>query len=151
MKIALGADHAGFELKNRIKDHLINCGVTVDDKGTHSAESCDYPDFAQAVAADVVQHRVDSGILVCGTGIGMSIAANKVHGIRAARVTTGFEAQMAREHNDANVLTLGARVVAETAVLHIIDTWLNTQFAGGRHQKRVDKISALETPAPMTK
>lgn len=144
MKIALGADHAGFELKNRIKQHLIHRGVTVEDKGTNSAESCDYPDFARAVAEDVAQHRVDCGILVCGTGIGMSIAANKGPGIRAAHVTTDFEAQMAREHNDANVLTLGARVVAETAALHIVDTWLNTQFAGGRHQKRVDKITSIE-------
>ncbi len=151
MKIALGADHAGFELKNQIREHLIQRGVTVEDKGTNSAESCDYPDFARAVAEDVAQHLADSGILVCGTGIGMSIVANKVPGIRAARVTTDFEAQMAREHNDANVLTLGARVVAETAALHIVDTWLNTQFAGGRHQLRVNKISAVEASLPASK
>ena len=151
MKIALGAAHAGFELKNQIREHLIQRGVTVEDKGTNSAESCDYPDFARAVAEDVAQHLADSGILVCGTGIGMSIVANKVPGIRAARVTTDFEAQMAREHNDANVLTLGARVVAETAALHIVDTWLNTQFAGGRHQLRVNKISAVEASLPASK
>jgi ribose 5-phosphate isomerase B len=145
MKIALGADHAGFELKNRIKEHLVQRGITVEDKGTNAAESCDYPDFARAVAEDVAQHRAESGILVCGTGIGMSIVANKVPGIRAAHVTTDFEAQMSREHNDANVITLGARVVAEIAALHIVDTWLNTQFAGGRHQKRVDKITSVES------
>jgi ribose 5-phosphate isomerase B len=145
MKIALGADHAGFELKNQIKDNLLQRGITVDDKGTNSAESCDYPDFARAVAEDVAQHRADFGFLVCGTGIGMSIVANKVPGIRAARVTTDFEAQMAREHNDANILTLGARVVAETAALRIVDIWLNTRFAGGRHQKRVDKITSIES------
>jgi ribose 5-phosphate isomerase B len=151
MKIALGADHAGFELKNRIKDYLLQRGITVNDKGTNSAESCDYPDFARAVAEDVAQHHADFGILACGTGIGMSIVANKVPGIRAAHVTTDFEAQMAREHNDANVLTLGARVVAEIAALHIVDTWLNTQFAAGRHQMRVDKISALEASLPASK
>ncbi len=151
MKIALGADHAGFELKNQIKQYLADRGISVDDKGTLSNDSCDYPDFARAVAEDVAQHRANFGILVCGTGIGMSMAANKVPGIRAAHVTTDFEAQMAREHNDANVLTLGARVVAEPAALHIVDTWLNTQFAGGRHQKRVDKIMAIETTSPLTK
>ncbi len=151
MKIALGADHAGFELKNHIKQYLADRGISVDDKGTLSNDSCDYPDFARAVAEDVAKHRANFGILVCGTGIGMSMAANKVPGIRAAHVTTDFEAQMAREHNDANVLTLGARVVAEPAALHIVDTWLNTQFAGGRHQKRVDKIMAIETAPPLIK
>jgi ribose 5-phosphate isomerase B len=151
MKIALGADHAGFELKNHIKQYLADRGISVEDKGTLSNDSCDYPDYARAVAEEVVQHRANFGILVCGTGIGMSMAANKVPGIRAAHVTTDFEAQMAREHNDANVLTLGARVVAEPAALHIVDTWLNTQFAGGRHQKRVDKIMALETTSPLIK
>jgi ribose 5-phosphate isomerase B len=147
MKIVLGADHAGFELKNRIREHLRELGIAIEDKGTNSPDSCDYPDFARAVAEDVAHHRADFGILVCGTGIGMSMAANKVTGIRAAHVTTDFEAQMAREHNDANVLTIGARVVADIAALHIVDTWLNTRFAAGRHQNRVDKIMSLETIA----
>jgi ribose 5-phosphate isomerase B len=145
MRIALGADHAGFELKNCIREYLQHRGIAVEDKGTNSSDSCDYPDLARLVSEEVAERRADFGILVCGTGIGMSMAANKVHGIRAAHVTTDFEAQMAREHNDANVLTLGARVVPEPAALHIIDTWLATQFSGGRHQKRVDKIMSIES------
>jgi ribose 5-phosphate isomerase B len=144
MKIALGADHAGFELKQKIKQHLIGKGLQVEDKGTTSLESVDYPDFARRVGEDVVQKRADLGILVCGTGIGMAISANKVPGIRAANVSTEFEAQMAREHNDANVLTLGARVLEEPVAFRLVDKWLETQFAGGRHQLRVDKIMNIE-------
>jgi ribose 5-phosphate isomerase B len=144
MRIALGADHAGYELKDRIKTYLAEKGVTVTDEGTVNGDSVDYPDFARKVAQDVVAGKVDSGILVCGTGIGMAIAANKVHGIRAAAANTEFEAQMAREHNDANILTVGARVVGEGIAERIVDTWLSTQFAGGRHQKRVDKIMEIE-------
>ncbi|MDT8068695.1 MAG: ribose 5-phosphate isomerase B [Terriglobia bacterium] len=144
MKIALGADHAGFELKEKIKQHLLSSGIQVQDEGTNSGDSVDYPDFARLVGEDVVQKRVDLGILVCGTGIGMSMAANKVHGIRAANVSTEFEAEMAREHNDANVLTLGARVLDELMALKVVDKWLHTPFAGGRHQRRVDKIMNIE-------
>jgi len=144
MKIALGADHAGFELKEKIKQHLISSGIEVQDEGTNSGESVDYPDFARLVGEDVVGKRADLGILVCGTGIGMSMSANKVAGIRAANVSTEFEAQMAREHNDANVLTLGARVLDEPEAVKIIDKWLHTTFAGGRHQRRVDKIMQIE-------
>ena len=144
MKIALGADHAGFELKEKIKQHLISNGIQVEDEGTNSGESVDYPDFARRVGADVVEKRVDLGVLVCGTGIGMSMSANKVAGIRAANVSSEFEAQMAREHNDANVLTLGARVLDEAAAVTIIDKWLHATFAGGRHQRRVDKIMQIE-------
>jgi ribose 5-phosphate isomerase B len=144
MKIAIGADHAGFELKQKVKQHLLDKGLQVDDKGTNSLDSVDYPDFARRVGEDVVQKRADLGILVCGTGIGMSMAANKVLGIRAANVSTEFEAQMAREHNDANVLTLGARVLEVPVALKLVDKWLDTQFAGGRHQLRVDKIMKIE-------
>ena len=144
MKIALGADHAGFELKEKIKQHLVSRGLQVDDAGTHSGESVDYPDFARRVGESVVQKRADLGILVCGTGIGMSMAANKVAGIRAANVSSEFEAEMAREHNDANVLALGARVIDEPTAVKIVDKWLQTTFAGGRHQRRVDKIMQIE-------
>jgi ribose 5-phosphate isomerase B len=144
MKIAIGADHAGFELKQKVKQHLIDKGLQVDDMGTSSLDSVDYPDFARKVGEDVVQNRTDLGILVCGTGIGMAMAANKVPGIRAANVSTEFEAQMAREHNNANVLTLGARVLDEPTALKLVDKWLETQFAGGRHQLRVDKIMKIE-------
>jgi len=144
MKIAVGADHAGFELKQKVKQHLIDRGLQVDDKGTNTSESVDYPDFARKVSEDVVAKNADLGILVCGTGIGMAMAANKVPGIRAANVSNEFEAQMSREHNDANVLTLGARVLDESMAFKLVDKWLETQFAGGRHQLRVDKIMKIE-------
>ena len=144
MKISLGADHAGFELKNQIKEHLNAQGIDVHDRGTNSTESVDYPDFARAVADDVAAENVDLGILVCGTGIGMAISANKVPGIRAANCDTVFEAEMSREHNDANVLALGARVLQPTDAIAIVDSWIHTKFAGGRHQRRIDKIRELE-------
>ncbi len=144
MKIALGADHAGYELKQKIKQWLANAGIEVHDEGTVSNESVDYPDFARKVGEDVAGKKVDLGILVCGSGIGMSIAANKVPGVRAANVTTEYEAQMSREHNDANVLALGARVLKEDEAHRIVDKWLHSQFAGGRHQRRVDKIMEIE-------
>ena len=144
MKIALGADHAGFELKQQIKQHLAQQGVEVDDRGTVSTESVDYPDFAKAVGDEVAARKADLGILVCGSGVGMSIAANKVPGIRAANVTTDYEAQYSREHNDANVLALGARVLEPQKAFEIVDKWLHTPFLGGRHQRRVDKITAIE-------
>src|SRR5450631_806564 len=144
MKIAVGSDHAGFELKEKIKHKLQSQGVTIEDRGTHSADSCDYPDYAQAVADEVAAHGADFGILVCGTGIGMSIAANKVPGIRAARVVNESDAELSREHNDANVLTLGARITSDEETFKIIAKWLATPFAGGRHARRVDKIMAIE-------
>ena len=149
MKIALGADHAGFELKNQISRYLQQEGFEVQDEGTNSAESVDYPDFARAVAHDVTQGRADLGILVCGTGIGMAISANKAPGIRAANVHNRYEAQMSREHNDTNVLTLGARILKPEDALEIVDTWLSTAFAGGRHQRRVNKIMAIEKEQPL--
>src|SRR5215470_4183271 len=144
MKIALGADHAGYQLKDQIKQHLAQQGIELCDEGTSSSESVDYPDFARAVAHEVAEHRANLGILVCGSGIGMAIAANKVDGIRAANVTSEYEAQMSREHNDANVLALGARILKPEEALCIVDKWLATPFAGGRHERRVEKITALE-------
>jgi ribose 5-phosphate isomerase B len=144
MKIALGADHAGFELKENIKRLLAAQGLQVDDRGTHSPESVDYPDFARAVADEVARHDADFGILVCGTGIGMSMSANKVPGIRAAKADTEFEAEMARAHNNANVLCLGARVTDAARAEKLVRKFLDTRFEAGRHQRRVDKIMAIE-------
>ena len=144
MKIALAADHAGFELKQQIKQHLAAQGVEVDDRGTTSGESVDYPDFAKLVGEEVVAHQADLGILVCGTGIGMAISANKVPGVRAANVSTVEEAQISREHNDLNVLALGARILDPQKAFAIVDKWLHTAFLGGRHLRRVEKIAAIE-------
>jgi ribose 5-phosphate isomerase B len=144
MKIALGADHAGYQLKDQIKQHLEQQGISVCDEGTSSSESVDYPDYARAVAHDVSEHRADLGILVCGSGIGMAITANKIEGIRAANVSTEYEAQMSREHNNANVLALGARIMNADTAFRIVDKWLTAQFAGGRHERRVEKIMAIE-------
>jgi ribose 5-phosphate isomerase B len=144
MKIALGADHAGFELKEKIKQHLVTQGFEVNDRGTHSSESVDYPDFARMVGEDVSASKANWGILVCGAGIGMAIAANKVPGIRAANIHSEIEAQLSREHNNANVLALGGRMLDEGTAVRIVDRWLNTAFGGGRHQRRIDKISEIE-------
>jgi len=144
MKIAIGADHAGFPLKQKIKQWLTEQGIDVQDEGTISTDSVDYPDFARQVGEEVAGKKVDRGILVCGSGIGMSIAANKVPGVRAANVHTVYEAQMSREHNDANVLALGARILTDDEAHSILDAWLRTKFAGGRHQRRLDKISQIE-------
>ena len=145
MKVALGSDHAGFELKDKLKQHLEANGVTVDDKGTNSTASVDYPDYAQKVGEEVVNQKADLGILVCGSGIGMSIAANKIHGIRAAHVHDEAEAQLSREHNDANVLALGARMLDEQSAFGIVDRWLATPFsAGERHIRRIEKVTELE-------
>jgi ribose 5-phosphate isomerase B len=144
MRIAMGADHAGYELKNKIRDYLKQRGFDVQDEGTNAADSVDYPDFAAKVGNDVASHAADRGILVCGSGIGMAISANKVHGVRAANITSEYEAQMSREHNDLNVLTLGARILDEAKALKIVDLWLKTQFAGDRHQRRIQKMMAIE-------
>jgi ribose 5-phosphate isomerase B len=145
MRIAVGADHAGFVLKEHLRGRLEREGHLVLDEGTHSAESCDYPDFAAPVAHDVVAGRADRGILICGTGVGMSIAANKVAGIRAALGTVPEEVRLARAHNDANILTLGARFIDEPAADALVDVFLDTAFDGGRHERRVEKIAALES------
>jgi ribose 5-phosphate isomerase B len=145
MKSALAADHAGFALKESIRQHLAAKGFQLDDLGTNSAQPVDYPDYAVAVGEKVATKEADCGILVCGTGIGMSIAANKVHGIRAAHVTTESDAQLSREHNDANVLALGGRVLDDATALKIVDRWLKTNFAHGHHERRVEKIGRIES------
>ncbi|MHC1720236.1 MAG: ribose 5-phosphate isomerase B [Clostridiaceae bacterium] len=144
MKIALGSDHAGLHLKNEVIRHLSVKGYTLEDFGTYTENSCDYPDYAELVAKDVVKGNSDLGILICGTGIGISIAANKIEGIRAALCGDTFSAHASREHNDANVLALGARVIGTGLALDIVDTFLSAQFLHGRHQKRLEKISKLE-------
>lgn len=144
MKIALGSDHGGFELKQALIPFLQELDIEVSDVGTNSTESVDYPDFAERVALLVIHGEADSGILVCGTGIGISIAANKIPGIRAALATDCFMAQMAKEHNNANLLVLGGRVIEEPKAFDIVKAWLDATFEGGRHQKRLDKITELE-------
>src|SRR5690242_5535075 len=140
MKIAIAADHAGFVLKEQLRRKLMDDGHEVVDFGTDSEESCDYPDFAQSVAREVAQRRCDRGILVCGTGIGMAMAANKVSGVRAASVHDEEEARLTREHNDANILTLGARFVAPEHAEKMVNIFLDTEFLGGRHSRRIAKI-----------
>lgn len=150
MRIALGADHAGVGLKGDVKTLLEQRGLDVTDMGAVSEESVDYPDYAARVARAVADGEADLGILACGTGIGMAIAANKVAGIRAAPVVDLESTRLSRAHNDANVLALGARVTPSDLALQIVATFLDTPFEGGRHKRRVDKIAALEgrqTPA----
>jgi ribose 5-phosphate isomerase B len=144
MKIAIGADHAGFALKEQLRRRLAEEGHELADFGTDSADSCDYPDFAQPVAREVAGGRADRGILVCSTGIGMAMAANKVAGVRAAPAQSEDEVRLTREHNDANVLTIGARYLDEDRAAALVDVFLKTEFTGGRHARRVAKIGALE-------
>ncbi|MDD2898864.1 MAG: ribose 5-phosphate isomerase B [Desulfuromonadaceae bacterium] len=142
--IIIGSDHGGLALKTALNSYLKRRNVMVHDAGTCSDASVDYPDFGQKVAESVMNGDADLGILICGTGIGMSIAANKVPGIRAALVTDVFMARMAKEHNNANVLVLGGRVLDEQKACDLVGTWLDSTFEGGRHQARLDKITALE-------
>lgn len=144
MKIAIGCDHGAFRLKNEIIEFLNGENYEVKDFGTYSEESFDYPDIALPVAEAVAKKEYDFGILVCGTGIGIGIAANKVPGIRAALCSDTFSAHATREHNNANILTMGQRVVGTGLALDIVKTFLNTEFEGERHQKRIDKISEIE-------
>lgn len=144
MRIALGCDHAGPETNARLKQLLEQAGHEVDDCGTHGSESVDYPDFAEAVATRVAAGEADRGVLVCGTGIGMSIAANKVAGVRAAKVNDPEEARLCRQHNDANVLCLGARVLDPSVLDECVRLFVDEPFGGDRHQRRVDKINALD-------
>lgn len=144
MRIAIGADHAGVGLKDALLAVLDERGVPYTDFGTHGSDSVDYPDFAATVARAVASGDYDRGLLVCGSGIGMSIAANKIAGIRAAVATEVESARLSRSHNDANVLALGARLTPEPAAREILTTFLDTPYEGGRHQRRVDKIAALD-------
>ena len=144
MKIAIGSDHGGLTLKEVIKPFLIEEGHEVVDFGTNTTDSCDYPIYGEAVGEAVSFGDCDRGIAICGTGLGISMAVNKVPGIRGALCTNEFMAEMSREHNDANVLVLGARVLGEGLALRIVKIWLETEFAGDRHQRLIDGISAIE-------
>lgn len=148
MFVALGADHAGFELKEAVKRLLDERGIAYHDYGTSNLDSVDYPDYAVQVAEAVAGGEADRGILVCGSGVGMAIAANKVHGIRASVIVDVDSAVLAREHNDLNVLTLGGRRTSREDAGRIVAAFLDTPFAGGRHQRRVDKITDLDQPRP---
>jgi ribose 5-phosphate isomerase B len=145
MRVAVGSDHAGFDLKERLKRFLDALPVAYDDLGCPSSDPVDYPDIAAAVACKVADGTVDRGILICGTGIGMAIAANKIGGIRAAPACSAEAVALARRHNDLNVLALGARIMPDDDAFAFVRVFLDTPFDGGRHQRRVDKISALES------
>lgn len=145
MKIVLASDHGGFELKEIIKNHLVSCGYDVEDMGTYDTTSVDYPDYGRKAAEAVASGNADKGIVVCGTGIGISISANKVKGIRCALCTDEYMARMSRKHNDANMLALGGRVLGSELAIAITEAWLSTDFEGGRHSRRVDKIMEIET------
>ena len=142
--IIIGSDHVGVALKTSLNSYLKRRGFEVTDAGTNGDASVDYPDFGRKVAETVIAGEAELGILICGTGIGMSIAANKIPGIRAALVTDVFMARMAKEHNNANVLVLGGRVLDEQKACDLVGAWLDSTFEGGRHQMRLDKITALE-------
>ncbi len=145
MKISLGCDHGALALKDKLAAHLKNKGYEVLDCGTYTLDSCDYPDFAAAAARAVADGECEKGIVLCTTGIGVSIAANKVSGIRCALLSDLMTARMTREHNDTNMMALGAGVVGEMLALQIVDTWLETPFSHNeRHQRRIDKVMALE-------
>ena len=145
MRIAIGCDHGALELKNRLIAHLKEKGFEIEDFGTYSADSCDYPDFAAAAAKAVAGGECDKGIVLCTTGIGVSITANKVKGIRCALLSDTLSARLTREHNDTNMMAMGAAVVDEALALEIADIWLSTEFSGeARHQRRIDKMMHIE-------
>ncbi len=143
--LAIGSDHGGYALKQEILKHLEEKGIDYIDCGCFGTDSVDYPDIADAVCANITDGSCEKGILLCGTGIGISMAANKIHGIRAALCHSEFDARMCREHNDANVMCLGGRTMGPNITLEMVDLFLNTAFGGDRHQRRVDKIMALES------
>ncbi|HIT25737.1 MAG TPA: ribose 5-phosphate isomerase B [Candidatus Enterenecus avicola] len=144
MKISLGCDHGAFTLKEHIKDYLTQKGHEVVDCGTYSADSCDYPVFAQAAAQRVSSGECERGIVMCTTGIGISISANKVKGVRCALCSEPYSAEMTRRHNDANMLAMGAGLIGQNMADRIVDTFLSTEFEGGRHQRRVDRMMEIE-------
>jgi ribose 5-phosphate isomerase B len=143
-RIALGADHAGFRLKEKVRDYLTKKGYEVEDQGPATPDPVDYPDLAEKVAARVAAKEADYGVVVCGTGLGVAMAANKIPGIRAATCNDTLSAHFARAHNDANVLALGGRLADDATAERILDTWFSTPFEGGRHQRRVDKIAQID-------
>ena len=142
--IAIACDHGGYNLKEAVKAHLIEKGYEVKDFGTNSLDSCDYPDYAAPAAKAVADGTCEKGIVICTTGIGVSIVANKVKGIRCALCSDSLSASLTRRHNNSNVLAMGAGIIGQNLALEIVDTWLTTEFEGGRHQRRIDKITALE-------
>lgn len=142
--IGIASDHGGLELKNQVVKYLTEKGHAFEDLGTYTTDSVDYPDYGIKVAEGVTSGKYDKGIVICGTGIGISIAVNKVPGIRAALCTDSYMARMSREHNNANILALGGRVVGVELAIDIVETWLKTDFLGGRHQNRLDKIADIE-------
>ncbi len=144
MKVAFGCDHGGFPAKNEVIEFLTEKGYEVIDCGTFSDESCDYPDYAEKVCKLVTENECEKGVLICGTGIGMSIVANKIKGIRCAHVTDAFSAEMTRRHNDTNVIALGARITETPDIIKYIDIFLNTSFDGGRHATRVEKVNSFD-------
>ena len=145
MKIAIGCDHGAIDLKNKLVSWLENKGYEVSDFGTYTKDSCDYPEFAAAAAKAVASGACEKGIVLCTTGIGVSISANKVDGIRCALLSDVWSAKMTRLHNDTNMMALGAGIVGENLALEIVDTWLTTEFSGdARHQRRIDKLMAIE-------
>jgi ribose 5-phosphate isomerase B len=143
-KIAIASDHGGFDLKESIIAHLLNTGWEVDDLGPHSGDSVDYPDFGIKLAEEVSEKKVERGIVICGTGIGMSIVVNRYPGIRGTLCSDLFTAKLCREHNDSNILVMGGRVIGKGLAAEIVNTWLNTPFEGGRHQRRLDKINQID-------
>ncbi len=145
MKIGISSDHGGYELKEYIKEYLDKKNIEYIDYGTNSLDSVDYPDYGFKLAKGVVSGEVDKGIAICGTGIGISIACNKVAGIRCALCSDTYSARMSREHNDANILALGGRVIGKDLALEIVSTWLKAEFQGGRHERRVNKIFNIES------
>jgi ribose 5-phosphate isomerase B len=144
MKLAIGSDHAGYEMKEEIKKYLEEKGYEVKDYGTNSTESCDYPEFGEKVGRAVASGECEEGVLVCGTGIGISLAANKVKGIRAAVCSEPVSARLAKQHNNANIIAFGARIVGMEEAKGIVDAFLSAEFLGGRHEKRVNMISDIE-------
>lgn len=143
MKIAIGSDHGGFELKEKVIKHLLEKDIEVLDLGTNSTASVDYPEFGHAVGHAVVEGKADLGIVICGTGIGISISANKVPGVRAGLCTNTTMAKLTRQHNNANVLAMGARIVGDVLALDMVDTFISTPFEGGRHERRIENIEKI--------
>ena len=144
MKIAIASDHGGFDLKEQLKEYYAGKGIKLEDLGTYSSESCDYPDIAKAMCDRILSGEAETGILICGTGVGISLAANKVKGIRAVVCSEPYSALLSRQHNDTNVLAFGARVVGLDLALMIVDAWLSGVYEGGRHAKRVQMLADIE-------
>ncbi len=144
MRIAMGNDHTALEMKRELKEYLEQAGYTVLDYGTHTAERCDYPVYGEAVANAIVAGEADCGVLICGTGVGISLAANKVRGIRACVCSEPYTARLSKQHNNSNIIAFGARVIGIETAKMILDEWLNASYEGGRHQKRLDLIAAIE-------